>query len=263
MVNDLIVKIEDIKNYWNENPLCAASIPYPLGSPEYFKYYDKLREANESIEFSSALHDFKGFTGKKVLDVGCGNGYTLSRYALEGAEVHGVDITETGIDLCRKRFELLGLKGHFSVENAERLPFGNATFDCVCSMGVLHHVPHPEIAFEEIFRILKKGGRIIVMVYHKNSVLYRFRMMWISLKTGKSMKQLVNEVDGIGNPKGDVYSRRELRELLHQFDHISMFAGLLQGWMISPKFSSILPYKILSYLAKRFGWFLYAKAIKP
>lgn len=42
-----------------------------------------------------------------MLDIGCGNGYILSKYAKEGATVHGVDITETGVDLTKKRFEIL------------------------------------------------------------------------------------------------------------------------------------------------------------
>src|SRR5258708_34092222 len=121
------VQIEDIKKYWNENPLCAWAIPHPLGSNEYFTFYDTLRERNESLEFSYALHEYKDFKGKKVLDVGSGNGYVLSKYAKDGADVFGIDITETGIDLCKKRFELHGLQGNFQVANAKELPFADET----------------------------------------------------------------------------------------------------------------------------------------
>lgn len=256
------VKIEDVKKYWNENPLCASAIPYPLGTPEYFQYYDKLREANEPIEFSYELHEYKKFAGKRVLDVGCGNGYVLSKYAKEGAEVCGIDITETGIDLCRKRFEILGLKGDFRVANAEELPFENETFDCVCSMGVLHHIPNTEKAVAEILRVLRRNGRLIVMFYHRNSAWYRLGMPLASLMTGKTLKQLVNEVDGIGNPKGDVYSEKQLKELLSGFAEHEMFAGLLKGWMLVPIIGRFLPDILLRLFEKRFGWFLYAKAIK-
>ena len=160
-----------MRSFWEANPLAAAAIPYPLGTREYFEYYNRLREANESLEFSYWLHEYKAFAGKKVLDVGSGNGYVLSKYAQEGAEVYGVDLTQTAINLCRRRFELLGLPGNFSVGNAERLPFGDETFDCVCSMGVLHHTPDTPRAVEEVFRVLKPGGRLIVMFYHRNSAL--------------------------------------------------------------------------------------------
>ena len=184
------VTIDEVHDFWNDNPLCATIVPHTLGSKEYFEYYDKLREDIESREFSYKLHEYKDFKGKKVLDVGSGNGYVLSRYATEGAQVFGVDITETGIDLCNKRFGHMGLTGDFRVADAQRLPFDDNTFDCVCSMGVLHHVPDTEKAVAEVFRVLKPGGRLIVMFYHKNSILYRINYGLHALFGKKSMQQL-------------------------------------------------------------------------
>src|SRR5215213_10298160 len=106
------IRIEDVRSFWDANPLCAAAIPHPLGTAQYFANYDALREANESLDFSYQLHEYRQFAGKKVLDVGSGNGYVLSKYAREGAEVYGVDLTPTAIDLCQERFKLLGLHGH-------------------------------------------------------------------------------------------------------------------------------------------------------
>lgn len=254
--------IAKVKEFWNRNPLCAHSIPHELGSKEYFEYYNLLREKNESLEFSYKLHEYKNFGGKKVLDIGCGNGYVLSKYAKEGAEVYGIDITETSIDLCNKRFEYLSLNGNFQVANAEELPFSNNSFDCVCSMGVLHHVPDTEKAVNEIHRVLKPGGRIILMFYYKDSWYYRVTMPILSILLRKSRQQLVNEVDGVGNPKGDVYSKNELDELLLKFKNKEYFAGLLQGWMIIPKIGKILPDFLFRPLAKRWGWFIYIKANK-
>lgn len=258
-----MVQIEEVRDYWESHPLCAEAIPHELGTKEYFDYYDRLREANESVEFSYALHEYRAFAGKKVLDVGCGNGYVLSRYALEGADVTGVDITPTGIELTRRRFDLMGLEGDFRVANAEQLPFDDETFDCVCSMGVLHHTPDAQRAVDEIHRVLKPGGLLIVMFYHRDSSLYRLRFRLERLRTGKSLEQLVNEVDGFGNPKGDVYSRDELRRLLDGFEELEMFAGLLQGWMVSRRVGPLLPAALLRPFARRWGWFLYAKGQKP
>lgn len=255
------VTIGDVKEFWNKNPLASADIPYERGTSEYFAYYNKMRERNESVEFSYKLHEYKSFKGKKVLDVGSGNGYVLSKYAAEGAEVFGVDITETGIALCKKRFELLKLKGNFEVANAEELPFEDETFDCVCSMGVLHHVPNTEKAVSEIHRVLKPGGLLIVMFYNRDSAWYRIRMPLEGLIKGKSRMQLVDEVDGIGNPKGDVYSKGELENLLSGFKVNEIFAGLLNSWMILP-FGGVLPDWLFKPLERKYGWFLYAKATK-
>ncbi len=257
------ILIEDVRSFWDANPLAAAAIPYPLGTAEYFAYYDALREVNESVDFSYRLHEYRRFSGKKVLDVGSGNGYVLSKYAREGAEVWGIDLTPTAIALCRQRFALLDLRGQFAVANAEQLPFADDSFDCVCSMGVLHHTPDTAAAVNEIFRVLKPGGRLIVMFYHRDSALYRFRFPIQGLFTGKTIRQLVNEVDGAGNPKGDVYSKAELRALLGRFDDLEVFAGLLQGGMLLPGGSRFIPTRLLRRLAPRWGWFLYAKGNKP
>lgn len=213
---------EQVRRFWDANPLCANIIPHPLGTPEYFAHYDSLREGIESVDFSYRLHEYRDFRGKRVLDVGSGNGYVLGKYAQEGAHVSGIDITPTGIDLCRRRFDNLGLRGDFRVAQAEQLPFEDASFDCVCSMGVLHHVPDTVQAVAEIHRVLKPGGRLIVMFYHRNSALYRIKYRLLSAWQGRPIEQLVNEFDGVGNPKGTVYSKRELAQLLLAFQPLEI-----------------------------------------
>ena len=255
--------ILQVQAFWDQNPLCAWAVPFEPGSRDYFTCYDRLREKNESPEFSWRFHEYADFKAKRVLDIGCGNGYVLSRYAAQGAEVHGVDISSAAIAICRKRFQLYGLSGSFVQANAEKLPFENDFFDCACSMGVLHHVPDTERAVAEIFRVLKPGGKFMLMVYHRNSALYRIMFPLQSMLKNKPASQLVNEVDGIGNPKGDVYSRAELKSLLAQFEHLHMFAGLLQGYMVLPKFGHYIPDRLLRPFERLCGWFLYATCKKP
>lgn len=256
------VKIEEVKEFWNKNPLCSQIIPYPVGTKEYLEYYDKLREENESVEFSYKLHEYKDFANKKVLDVGCGNGYVLSRYAKEGAETYGIDITETGIQICKNRFEFMNLKGNFVVGNAEELPFEDNFFDCVCSMGVLHHVPNTEKAVSEIHRVLKKDGRLIVMFYHRDSAFCNLYFSTVRMITGKTLEQCIDDYDGIGNPKGDVYSKKELGVLLNNFSDLDMFISYLVGEMTLPKIGKFIPKSLLKKYEDKYGWFLYAKGYK-
>jgi ubiquinone/menaquinone biosynthesis C-methylase UbiE len=250
--------IEQVKVFWEDNPLCAAAIDAEIGSPEFFSKYDRLREINEPPKFARQLHEYDRFSGKRVLEVGCGNAYTLAKYAEHGAFVYGVDITETAVEISKKRFQYRNLAGEFRVANAEELPYESNFFDCICSMGVLHHVPNTTKAVNEIHRCLKPGGRLIVMFYHKNSFLYQIYFRTKHLLTGKSMNRLVNEVDGRGNPKGDVYSKEELKELLYKFESIEMFTGFIS----IPKTNILIPSSMESMLGKRFGWFLYAKGNK-
>ncbi len=51
------VRLADVRRFWQVHPVAAAVNPHPLGSTEYFAYYDRLREANEPVGFSERLHD--------------------------------------------------------------------------------------------------------------------------------------------------------------------------------------------------------------
>jgi ubiquinone/menaquinone biosynthesis C-methylase UbiE len=254
--------LQSVRRFWERNPVAASAVPYPLGTPQYFSYYDTLREANEPPAFSRALHEYAAYTGKRVLDVGSGNGYVLSRYAAAGAQAHGVDLTEVAINLCRRRFELMKLAGRFLVGSAESLPFDDESFDCVCSMGVLHHTPDTPRALGEIFRVLRPGGRVILMFYHRNSLQYRVKFRLRKWLGGMSIQESINRVDGLGNPKGDVYSRPELADALKQFGDVELFAGLFP-WHVLGRLSRLIPDQAREYCERRWGWFLYAKAIRP
>jgi SAM-dependent methyltransferase len=253
-------ELHDVRAYWEEHPVAAAAVPYEPGTPEFFASYDRLREENETLGFSYQLHEYRAFSGGRVLDVGCGNGYVLSKYAQEGAYAFGIDLTRAAVSLSRTRFDLSGLDGDFLVGSAEDLPYPSGTFDCVCSMGVLHHTPDTDRAVAEIHRVLRPGGRLVLMLYHRDSAVYwRFRLR--SRMTGRPLQTLVNEVDGVGNPKGDVYSRAEMGTLLRDFDGVELSVGFLQGVAVGGR--RFPPKSVLRPLESRFGWFLYAKARKP
>jgi SAM-dependent methyltransferase len=258
-----MTRIREVRQFWQANPVSAAAVPHAPGTAEFFRAYDQLRERNETAEFSRWLHEYDRFAGALVLDVGCGNGYVLSRYAAAGARTVGLDLTPAALAMSRARFRLARLAGRFVNGSAEELPFADATFDAVCSMGVLHHTPDTPRAVSEIRRVLKPGGRLIVMFYHRNSLLYRFTFPLLSVRTGKPVAQLVNEVDGVGNPKGDVYSKREVAALLSGFDSVELTVGLLQHWMVPTRLRWVVRPAVLDRLARSWGWFLYAKAVKP
>jgi SAM-dependent methyltransferase len=198
-----------------------------------------------------------------VLDVGCGNGYVLSRYAREGARVCGVDLTDAAVRLSVARFRQERLAGEFCVGNAEELPFADGAFDCVCSMGVLHHTPDTRRAVGEVRRVLKPGGRFIGMFYHRDSLVYRGKLRARSLASGTDIETLVNEVDGPGNPKGEVYSKAELRALFEGFREPELFAGLLGGSDALRRVMRPVPRPLATWLERRWGWFLYVRAVRP
>jgi ubiquinone/menaquinone biosynthesis C-methylase UbiE len=102
--------------------------------------------------------------GLRVLDVGCGTGYT-SRGVLQRkgvSELVGLDMNP--VQLGRARRNLLGDKARVSLAegDAENLPFRDCTFHAVVSVGAMEYFPDPERAVEEMTRVAKPGGIVIV-----------------------------------------------------------------------------------------------------
>ena len=151
------------------------------------------------------------------------------------------------------------------MEIAESLPFRSETFDLVTAMGVLHHIPDPELAIGEINRVLRPGGRFVMMLYHKDSFYYRicfplYRRFHKKLR-GLSSEDLVKHVDGSDNPLGRVYSKREAKQMLKAFREICVNPRSLPNSSI-PKIGRFIPQCILDIASRWVGWFLYVKAVK-
>ena len=167
------------------------------------------------------IRDFTGVSGKKLLDIGCGNGYVTCLYAGAGAGVSAIDLTEKAVELTKSRLNIQGLSAEVQKADAENLPFDDQSFDVVVSFGVLHHTPDTEKALAEIFRVLKPGGRILLMLYHRNSFAYQLLLRIKRLIQpgwrGKSADDQVNAVDGAENPLGKVYSKNQVSKMLGQF----------------------------------------------
>jgi SAM-dependent methyltransferase len=113
----------------------------------------------------------------------------------------------------------------------------------------------------EVHRVLRPGGRLIVMFYHRNSFHYRLLFPMRRVLAGKPLQQSVNEVDGVGNPKGDVYSRAELRSLLSGFSDLEMFAGVQPCHKLGGA-GTLVPAALRTWADRRAGWFLYAKGVR-
>jgi SAM-dependent methyltransferase len=104
------------------------------------------------------------FTGKAVLDAGCGMGRWSYGFSKLGAKVTAVDQSATGVAALQA---LLGEKFDFQARQADLLqplPFG-AEFDLVWCYGVAHHTGNTRLAVENVLAAVKPGGRIMLMIY--------------------------------------------------------------------------------------------------
>ena len=109
--------------------------------------------------------------GKRVLDVGCGAGTDLARFAKGGALVSGVDVSPSAIALARQNFAQQGLEADLREADGEHLPYADGTFDLVFAHGVVQYTPDGAALVRECRRVLKPGGEAIFQVYNRISWL--------------------------------------------------------------------------------------------
>ena len=125
-----------IRDYWNEHIHDLEVATQPVGSLGFFDELDEYRF--DKLRYLPELVDFSGYKGKKLLEIGCGVGIDLVRFAVGGSDVTGVDLAEVSIRLARENFQLRGLSGELQVMNGEALEFEADSFDIVyvlCFIG--------------------------------------------------------------------------------------------------------------------------------
>lgn len=199
---------EAIRRYWNERIHDLEMTSHPVGSREFFADLDEYRF--DKLRYLPELVDFAGFRGQRLLEIGCGIGTDLARFARGGAEVTGLDLSQTAIDLAAANFAHLGLAGDLRVADGEALPFPDASFDVVYGHGVLQYAASPERIIAEAHRVLRPGGQGIFMVYN--------RISWLNALS-KVMKVALEHEDA---PVLRKYSIAEFRALLAPFGAVQL-----------------------------------------
>ena len=98
------------------------------------------------------------------LEIGCGTGFFSLNLKLAGVvdAVHVTDISPGMVEVAKRNAEGLGFAIDGRAADAERLPYGDDTFDLVLGHAVIHHIPDVELAFREILRVLRPGGRLVI-----------------------------------------------------------------------------------------------------
>ena len=104
------------------------------------------------------------FPGKKILDAGCGNGRFAYYAAKYGAEVWAIDLGQA-VEVARRNTQSRNV--HVVQADLHNPPFALESFDFIYSIGVLHHLPNPEAAFQNLLRFLKPGGVVQIYLYWK------------------------------------------------------------------------------------------------
>lgn len=235
----------DVKDFWNRNVCQTEFIKSgELGSREFFEESERIRYKYHFYLPQLFNEILRNKPGGKLLEVGCGMGTDLLQLAHRGLKVTGIDLTEEGIDLAKKRFEMYGIPAELKVDDAENLSFGENVFDVVYSFGVLHHTPDTPKSIDEVHRVLKSDGVAVIMLYHRKSFNYLVHRILNAPFDGNRQDRC---------PIERAYTKKEIKEMFQSFRKIDikieyfMTTGYGLIWNVIPKWFH-------TYLGHKWGW---------
>jgi SAM-dependent methyltransferase len=244
---------ERVRDYWNTHIHDLAISAHEPGTPGFFAdldqyHFEKLHHLLDLIH----LDDWKA---KDVLDVGCGAGVEVVRFARAGARTTGVDIAESAVTLARQNLAQQGLEARVEVADGEHLPFPDASFDFVFAHGVVQYTSDDRAMVREVHRVLRPGGLAVFQAYNRKS--------WLHLLS-KVMKTPLEHEDA---PVLRRYSDTEFRRLVSVFTDVRVVferfpvkSRLHKGWkgMVFNTFFVGAFNLVPRALVRRYGWHMLA-----
>lgn len=287
-----------VSAFWSANQPGFRFASEPVGTKPFFEEVERHRYALEPAILEKA--NFPAWAGHDVLEAGCGIGTDGINFARGGARYTGIDFSESAIRLAHRRFEMEGVPGRLVESSITCLPVADESQDLVYSNGVIHHVEDTRRAVDEMYRVLRPGGRALVMVYHRDSLNYRVSIMlirrllallvllpgapqviaWITGETPELVAShrglfrefglryildselfLNNNTDGPGNPLSTVFSRRDACDLFRAFSQVKVETRSL-NLRIYPGGPRLSRTGLARRLERKYGWALWVEATK-
>lgn len=262
--------------FWNE--LCGSALARSLGITEvssenlkrfdqaYFDYYPYL----------SGYVRREDLKDKRVLEIGLGYGTLGSFIARHGSAYFGLDIAWAPAKMMNYR--LGNLKSDFRSGSGQgsalALPFANNYFDYVYTIGCLHHTGNLSLAVTEVHRVLKPGGKAIVMLYNLNSFRQIVQVRWIRLRDRLIFRKSREDVEtkvralydvastGAAAPFTEYLSPAQVRQLFGLFSRIDVDIQNFEDYSFMKGRINLSRKWFLNNIARVLGLDLYIKATK-
>ena len=246
--------IQAVTNFWDSRPCNIKHSNKEIGTIEYFEEVEKRKYFVEP--HIPKFAQFDKWQGKKVLEIGCGIGTDAINFARSGAIYTGIELSNSSLEIAKKRFEVYRLTGEFHVANAENLDLvlDSQEYDLIYSFGVLHHTPDLKKALKQIVNYATAKTEIKIMLYAKNS--WKQKMIDVGLDQPEAK---------FGCPIANSYDREELEDIfaqcslkLNAFDQDHIFPYVVEDYKeyrytVQPWFKE-MPEQMFRALETSFGW---------
>lgn len=218
--------------FWDE--LCGTNLARTLGitdaSPESLARFDEAYFA--IYPYLLGYFPRAAVEGRRLLEIGLGYGSLGEALARLGADYHGLDLASGPVEMMRARLARVPAARPEQVVqgSALGLPFDEASFDEVVAIGSLHHTGDLFGAVAECRRVLRPGGRLVLMVYNRRSarrlllgplLAARHRLVGGAPSAEETLRYFYDgHADGDAAPHTDFVSAGELRGLLSGFREV-------------------------------------------
>lgn len=248
---------------WNRTPVGSQRSGAVPGTAQYFADLRAYRYGYET-PFLPTFFRYESLRGKRVLEIGIGNGIDATEMARAGAHYTGIDVTERHVELTRANFAVQGLPepeiicGRF-LEHAFAEPF-----DAVYSFGVLHHIPQEIEYLARAREVLKPDGRLLAGFYSRYSSFNAYLLASWMLKAPRGTsfddwRSHIAELSSLGDPVTiRIRSRRAIERLVEaQGFKVVRYAkqGFTQGHLPFLGRRCAPDGAVLSGLGRLFGWY--------
>jgi ubiquinone/menaquinone biosynthesis C-methylase UbiE len=264
------MSISEIAAYWDGRPCNIRHSEKEVGTRDFFLEVSQRKYFVEP--HISDFAQFANYSGKRVLEIGCGIGTAMQSFSESKAIYTGVDLSHNSIELGKKRVTNFDLKEvTLLLADVEKLStiIPLIKYDLIYSFGVLHHTPDIKRALEEIKNFASPGTLIKIMLYNK----YSTKSLSLWLKYGWRVRFSFNAAVAIqseaefGCPIANVYTKKDVLKLASSagFQIIKIYKSHIFPYSIKKYiryeykyrwYWRIVPKIIFTKLEALFGWHL-------
>jgi ubiquinone/menaquinone biosynthesis C-methylase UbiE len=268
----------DRKNseFWDE--LCGSGLAKSLGINEInnatLKKFDKAYI--EIYPYLPKYVENKNLEDKKVLEIGLGYGTLSQLLASTNCDYFGLDIATNPVKMAQYRLNQLGKANkdeQIKVGSALSIPHEDNSFDYVYSIGCLHHTGDLPQSISEVYRVLKPGGKAVIMLYNSNSFRQLVQVPWQKFKQffKRNSKQnfaafvrSLYDSNAVGEaaPHTDYVSSSQVKSLFSNFSNVSIEVQNFDTYVLFGGKLVINRESLLNNFARFVGLDLYITAIK-